>query len=203
MTRFASLVLALFAALPSSAQPITFTKFDGNHSTIGFTVPILGGMSEVEGKFKTFTATLLYDAADITKSSIEAAIDATSIDTGIDERDTHLRSSDFFDVAQHPSIHFRSTAIVNRAGQLVAVGVLSMRGVDKPIEIPFAVRGLEVDTESSKVSIGISADTTLNRHDYGISWRHDIPSFVGDQIVVRIRLLSRLTSREPLPPSAP
>jgi polyisoprenoid-binding protein YceI len=202
--RHLALVLAgSLAAHSVGAQPITFTKFDLNHSTVGFAVPILGEFSEVHGKFKSFAATLVYEPSDITKSSIEATIDASSIDTGIDERDTHLRSSDFFDVAKHPEIRFRSAAIVVRGGQLIAVGTLSMRGVEKQIELPFVVKGLDVDAASGKVTIGISADMTLNRQDYGISWRHDFPTFVGDEIVVRIRLISRLTSREPAAPASP
>ena len=203
MTRTAFLLLGLLAAPPASPQAVTFTKFDQNHSTIGFVVPILGEMSEVHGKFKAFAATLVYDASDITKSSIDATIDAASLDTGIEDRDTHLRSPDFFDVAEHPSIRFRSTAIASRNGQLVAIGILSMRGVDKPIELPFAVKGLDVDSASGMVSIGVSADMALNRQDYGIAWRHAIPAFVGDQIGVRIRLISRLTPGATTPPPTP
>ena len=78
--------LVLLGALLSTATaepPITFTRFDQNHSTIGFGVPILGGLSEVQGRFRSFTATLVYDPQDVTRGSVDATIDASSIDTGI------------------------------------------------------------------------------------------------------------------------
>ena len=80
---------------PAAPPPM---KVDHNHSTIGFAIPILGGLSKVTGKFTDFDAEVVYDESDITKSSINATIRVTSIDTGIADRDKDLRSVGFFDV---------------------------------------------------------------------------------------------------------
>ena len=84
---------------------------DNNHSTVGFSVPILGGLSQVKGKFTDFTITLNNDEKDITKSSVTVVIKATSVDTGIEGRDRHLRNADFFDVEKFPEITFKSERI--------------------------------------------------------------------------------------------
>ena len=87
---------------PAAPSP---TKVDHNHSTIGFAVPILGGLSKVTGKFTDYDLTILYDEADIAKSSINATIRIVSIDTGIAERDKDLRSAAFFDMENSPPSH--------------------------------------------------------------------------------------------------
>ena len=84
---------------------------DNNHSTVGFSVPILGGLSQVKGKFTDFAITINNDEKDITKSSVSVVIKATSVDTGIEGRDRHLRTADFFDVEKFPEITFKSERI--------------------------------------------------------------------------------------------
>jgi polyisoprenoid-binding protein YceI len=83
-------------------------RIDTNHSTVGFSIPIMGGLSKVNGKFTDFTVILTNDEKDITKSSVSVIIKATSINTGIPARDNHLRTADFFDVEKYPEITFRS-----------------------------------------------------------------------------------------------
>lgn len=192
-----ALLLATTARAEQAAeQPLLVDRFDRNHSTIGFTVPILGGLSEVEGKFTDFSLALQYDAADLSRSSVAASIEVASIDTGVADRDTHLRSEDFFDAARFPQLRFVSTTIEKRGEGWLARGNLTMRGVTKPIELPFT---LKVQKEGSEAFlIALSADLEIDRDDWGISWRHDIEAFVSDRVKIRLRLLSRL-----LPPTAP
>src|SRR5262245_61824658 len=105
-----SLFLVLAFTIAVSAQVTTTKQYpiDMNHSNVGFSVPIMGGLSKVRGKFTDFTVNLTNDEKDITKSSVSVVIKATSINTGIDGRDRHLRTADFFDVEQFPEITFQS-----------------------------------------------------------------------------------------------
>jgi polyisoprenoid-binding protein YceI len=137
--RYLSLVLVLATSLP--AAPLAVKRFDTNHSTIGFRIPIAGGMSEVEGKFTDFAIDVAYDDQNLANSGVTAIIQATSIDTGIADRDKHLRSADFFDVAKYPEIKFVSSSIEKRPDGFVAHGTLTMHSVD-----PLFV-GNDVDVE--------------------------------------------------------
>ncbi len=198
-----SLLLAASITPLASAAVTRFEKLDKNHSTVGFRVPILGGLSEVWGKFTEFSAVVVWDDADPTKSSVEATIDVASIDTGIAMRDDDLRSDNFFEVVNYPQIVFRSTAVERRPSGLVALGTLTMHGETRPIELPFEIVGVDEDSETKKIALGIRASTTLDRDEFGIDWRHDLPPFVGDLVTVEIRLLTRLTARGAGDPATP
>lgn len=165
---------------------------DNNHSTVGFSVPILGGLSQVKGKFTDFAITLNNDEKDITKSSVSVVIKATSVDTGIEGRDRHLRNADFFDVEKYPEITFKSERIEKKGKQFIAHGPLTMHGVTKEIALPFTVTGTFKNPSSNKMSVGYSARTVLNRRDFGINYsRQDNPTFVGDNITIEIELVTR------------
>lgn len=165
---------------------------DNNHSTVGFSVPILGGLSQVKGKFTDFAVTLNNDEKDITKSSVSVVIKATSVDTGIEGRDRHLRNPDFFDVEKFPEITFKSERIEKKGKQFIAHGPLTMHGVTKEIALPFTVTGTFKNPTNNKTSVGYSAKMVLNRRDYGINYsRQDSPTFVGDNITVEIELVTR------------
>ena len=123
------LVLLLFSTI-SAAQVNTIRQYpiDTNHSTIGFSVSIMNGLSRVNGKFTDFTVTLTNDEKDSTKSSVNVVIKAASINTGIPARDTHLRSADFFEVEKYPEITFQSKRIEKKGKQLFALGTFTMHG---------------------------------------------------------------------------
>jgi len=172
---------------------------DNNHSTVGFSVPIFGGLSQVKGKFTDFTITLNADEKDITKSSVSVVIKATSIDTGIEGRDRHLRNADFFDVEKYPEITFKSERIEKKGKQFIAHGPLTMHGVTKQIALPFSVTGTMKNPTSNNLSaVGYSARMVLNRRDFGINYsRRDNPTFVGDNITVELDLVTRALDRKP------
>jgi polyisoprenoid-binding protein YceI len=181
--------LGASAALPAQAEPVVVDRFDTNHSTVGFSVPILGGLSEVEGKFVDFKVVLHYDAADITHSSVEATIAATSIDTGIPDRDKDLRGPGFFDVGVFPEIQFVSASIERKGGDdYVAHGTLTLHGVKKPTDIPFT---LKTQRQGEKTVLSIRGDLTLDRTEFGIAWHHPVKDFVSDKVNVRLRLLTK------------
>ena len=183
------LLLAVTAFAQDGARPY---PIDNNHSTIGFSVPILGGLSQVKGKFTDFAITINNDEKDITKSSVSVVIKATSVDTGIEGRDRHLRNADFFDVEKFPEITFKSERIEKKGKQFIAHGPLTMHGVTKPIALPFSVTGTFKNPTTNKLSVGYSAKMVLNRRDFGINYsRQDNPTFVGDNITVEIELVTR------------
>src|SRR6266699_5342132 len=148
------LALLLFSTI-SAAQVNTIRQYpiDTNHSTIGFSVSIMNGLSRVNGKFTDFTVTLTNDEKDITKSSVNVVIKAASINTGIPARDTHLRSADFFDADKYPEITFQSKRIEKKGKQLFALGIFTMHGVSKEITLPFQITGVNKDPVSKKMNL--------------------------------------------------
>ena len=194
MNLFAVLCGCLLFTVAAVAQVATSRPYpvDNNHSTVGFSVPIFGGLSQVTGKFTDFAITINNDEKDITKSSVSVVIKATSVNTGIERRDAHLRNADFFDVEKFPEITFKSERIEKKGKQFIAHGPLTMHGVTKQIALPFTVTGTIKNPTNSKFSVGYSAKTVLNRRDFGINYsRQDNPTFVGDNITVEIELVTR------------
>lgn len=186
-----SLLSLLITATPFFGA-VTKYDIDAAHSNIGFSIPIAGGLSNVRGKFGDFTVTIVYDDKDVTKSSVEAVIKATSIDTGIDRRDTHLRNADFFDVEKYPEITFKSSRIEKKGKGFIAHGTFSMHGVSKEIAIPFTVNGVNSDAKTGKTVLGATGKTTLNRRDYGINYANPAnPTFLGDTIEIELNLITK------------
>jgi len=191
---FKATVLALLLFCFAVGQTDTTRPYpiDANHSTVGFNVSIMNGLSRVSGKFTDFTVTLSNDEKDITKSSITVVIKATSINTGIEARDKHLRSADFFDVEKYPEIVFKSDRIEKKGKQLTLIGTFSMHGVSKQMSVPFNVIGTSKDPTGKKMNLGYSARFAINRRDFGINWEHQtVKNFVGDNVEVEINLLTK------------
>lgn len=183
---------AFVAVQPAASQWIL--DLEPNHSTVAFSVPIVGGLTTVTGNFRDFDVNITFNEEDITRSSVTATIKAYSIDTGIDMRDKDLRGPKFFDVSNHPEITFRSRRIEKRGEGYVAVGHFSMRGVTKEVELPFVITGLNWSGEEKHPSMGIAAEWKLNRQDYGVGsdWQHSaIPNFVGDEVTIQIFMWTR------------
>jgi len=187
-----SLLALLIAAAPFFAATTSY-KIDANHSNIGFAVPIMGGLSQVRGKFTDFTVNIVYDDKDVTKSSVEAVIKAASVNTGIEGRDKHLRTADFFDVEKYPEITFKSSHIMKKGKGFIAHGTFTMHGVSKEIALPFTINGISKDAKTGKTSLGATARIAVNRRDYGINYtRADNPNFVGDVIDIELNIITRL-----------
>ena len=187
------LAIILLFSSTTAQQPDTARQYpiDTNHSTVGFTVSIMGGLSKVNGKFTEFMVDIVNNEKDITKSSVRVVIKAASINTGIAERDNHLRMADFFDVEKYPNITFQSERIEKKGKQSLAVGTLTMHGVSKQITLPFSVTGIKNDPVTKKMSTGYSARLTLNRRDFGIYWEKSVPNFVSDDVEIEINLIAR------------
>jgi polyisoprenoid-binding protein YceI len=165
-------------------------KIDPAHSVIGFSIRHYE-ISLVRGRFKDFTGTLSYDEADVTKSSIEFATKIESIDTGVDARNAHLRTADFFDAAKYPEMTFKSTRVERRAqDQYVLHGDFTLKGVTKQISFPFTMTGAIKDAQGS-TRFGVAAQTKINRRDYGITWGKPMANGgldVGNEVIIDLQL---------------
>ncbi|MBC8032108.1 MAG: polyisoprenoid-binding protein [Pyrinomonadaceae bacterium] len=189
-----SLLAVIIAATPFFGA-VTKYETDVNHSNVGFSIPIAGGLSFVRGKFTDFAVTIVYDDKDVTKSSVNAVIKTASIDTGVERRDAHLRNPDFFDAEKNPEITFKSTSIVKKGKSLTAHGTFTMHGVSKEIALPFTINGVTRDAKTGKTTLGLTARTTLNRKDFGINWgRPDNPNFLGDMVEIELNIITRAAS---------
>jgi len=142
---------------------------DVNHSRLGF-VARHAMVTKVHGQFDHFEGKGHLDLTDSSKSFAEVTIEAASINTGIEQRDAHLRSSDFLDVAKHPRIYFRSSLIVPVNGSdLRVIGDLMMRRVTRSVAIEFTYTGATTDPSGASRII-FNGSGTINRRDWGVSW---------------------------------
>src|ERR1700677_1515757 len=156
---------AVILAATAQAQTTTW-QLDPAHSNAQFSVRHLG-ISNVQGEFTKVTGTVNLDDQDISKSTVTASIDVSSLDTRVQHRDDDLKSDHFFDVAKYPAITFQSTKIVS-SGDCTArmTGNLTLRGVTK--EVTFAVTGPAKVTQATGTRRGAAAATKLNRQDFGM-----------------------------------
>jgi polyisoprenoid-binding protein YceI len=180
-------VLAAAVAVASPALAADKYDFDKAHTTVGFQVRHL--VTNVGGRFQDFTGTVLVDRAKPESSSVEFTIQAASIDTNEPKRDEHLRAPDFFDVAKHPTITFKSTSVKPAGKDTYEVtGNLTMRGVTKQLTLPVTFLGEGKDPWGNE-KIGFEISTVLNRKDYGIVWNKALDAggvLVADEVKVQI-----------------
>jgi len=174
-----------YAPIPSGEY-----KIDPAHSVIGFAIRHYE-ISLVRGRFKNFTGTISFDEADISKSSVEFAAKIESIDTGVDARNAHLRTADFFDAAKYPDMTFKSTRVERKAqDQYVLHGDFTLKGVTKPISLPFTVTGAIKDAQGN-TRFGVAAQTKIDRRDYGITWGKAMANGgmdVGNEVMIDLQL---------------
>jgi polyisoprenoid-binding protein YceI len=165
-------------------------KIDPAHSVIGFAIRHYE-ISLVRGRFKDFTGTIHYDEADISKSSVEFAAKIESIDTGVDARNAHLRTADFFDAAKYPEMTFKSTRLERGANdQYVLHGDFTLKGISKQISLPFTMTGAIKDARGN-TRFGIAAQTKIDRRDYGITWGKPMANGgldVGNEVMIDLQL---------------
>jgi polyisoprenoid-binding protein YceI len=145
-------------------------RMDVAHSVIGFSIRH-NELALVRGRFKDFSGTIHFDDKDMTKSSVEFKAKVESIDTGVEARDRHLRTGDFFDVAKFPEMIFQSTRVERKGKSYFLHGDLTIKGVTKPVTLPFTITGAIKDGRGN-TRIGISAQTKVDRRDFGITWGH-------------------------------
>ncbi len=166
---------------------------DPVHSTIGFVVRHLM-VSKVRGKFTRFEAQIV-TAANPLESSATATIDLSSVDTGNEQRDNDLRSTNFFDVATHPKMTFVSTGIRPDGDRLIVDGDLTIRGVTKPVSLTVEVNGFGPDPFGG-TRAGFSATGEINRADFGVSFNAPVPGGVMISENVRLEIEAEAVLRK-------
>jgi polyisoprenoid-binding protein YceI len=178
MNHLFQVLIALTLLLPLNAAAQTYSV-EPARTTIQFKVRNLGIMN-VTGTFDKFKGTVDVDEADITRSKVDVTIEATSINTGIDKRDTHLRSPDFFDVAKFPAMTFVSTRVEagSDKSKLNVTGNLTIRGVTR--QVVLSVEGPKNLPGDPKR--GASATASVKRQDFGLSYG----STIGDEVFITI-----------------
>ena len=180
--------LAAAIALPASAGTTTY-QIDPRHSSAGFGVTHLM-ISTVRGEFHGVTGNVVVDDTDISKSTVNVTIDATSVDTREPDRDKHLKSEAFFDVGKYPTITFQSTKVERNAdGTLKVTGDLTIRGVTKTAVLTATLPKAPIKDPWGLQRTAVSASTRINRQDFGVAWNQKLDSggvVVGDEVNVTL-----------------
>ena len=184
-----------FAAKFTADAKFTDEEIKGNydidprHSYIGFKIRHMG-ITDVAGSFRDFKGTINYDPKDISKSSVNFSAKVTSIDTGVAPRDKHLRSADFFEVEKYPEMTFKTTKVEKKGKILTVYGDLTLKDVTKQVAIPFTVNGIIKDAQGN-MKMGVSADTIINRQDFGVKWQNKLPDgtlALSDNVKIDLQL---------------
>ena len=173
-------LVAALAALTLSVPAVASTwKSDPAHSTATFAAKHMM-VSTVRGTLGPITSTIELDEKDLTKSKVEATIDPSKLNSGVEKRDAHLKSPDFFDVAKFPAVTFKSKKIEKAGEKYKVTGDLTIKDKTKEVVLEATITP-EVANPFSKVATrGISATGSINREDFGLTW--NMP--VGEGVLV-------------------
>jgi polyisoprenoid-binding protein YceI len=162
---------------------------DVSHSAIHFHVRHMI-ISKVHGRFAKWSGRIELDEQDLTRSSVDVRIDTASIDTQVADRDTHLKSPDFLDVARYPEMSFRSKRIENAGGAYRVVGDLTLHGVTREVALEAEFAGTGKDPWGNQRA-GFSAKAALDRRDFGLVWNAALETggvLVGEKVEIAIEL---------------
>ena len=180
--------LAAVLSLPAGAATSEW-KIDPQHSSAQFSVRHMA-ISTVRGAFSKVTGTILLDDSDITKSTVDVTIDASTVDTREPDRDKDLRSDKFFDVAHYPSITFKSKRVQQVAtGKLKVTGDLTIHGTTKEVVLDVEGPTAPVKDPWGNVRAAVTATTKVNRQDFGVKWNATLDNggvVVGDDVNITI-----------------
>ena len=174
--------------VPSLSQAATW-KSDPTHASVQFAVSHLM-VSTVRGTFDTFDVTATIDENDVSRSSVEATIEVASVNTRNEKRDDHLKGADFFDVATHPTLTFKSKAVEKVQDNAYKVtGDLTLMGVTQEVvlEVTGSPKAMKDPWGNSRV--GGTATTTINRTDYGLKYNSVLDSggvAIGEEVEITI-----------------
>lgn len=194
---------ATMAFVPAGAARASEWQVDPDHTTAQFSVRHMM-VTSVSGHFERITGTVNLDDKDPSRSAIEVNIDAASITTRNAKRDAHLKSPDFFDVAKHPKITFKSTK-VQKVGKdrYNVTGDLTMRGVTHPVTLAVVGPTAPVKNPGGAMARGVAATGKISRKLWGLTWNQGLEAggvLVGDEVELRID--AELTAKQPPAPTA-
>ena len=173
--------------MPTATLPVTAGTWniDPAHSSVEFVVRHMG-LSKVRGRFGSFTASLVV-ADDLPASSLSAEVELASVSTNNEDRDQHLRSTDFFDVETNPKMTFVSKRIEGGADEYVAVGDLTINGVTREVAFDVEFNGTETLPFDQSVHAGFSATGSISRKDFGVEFEVPLGAdkvMIGDKVVI-------------------
>jgi polyisoprenoid-binding protein YceI len=188
MRFYLGLLKTIALILPAAAAAETW-QIDPSHSAAQFTVRHMM-ISNVKGEFGKIAGSIQYDSADLSKTAIEATIDAASINTRVENRDKHLRSADFFDVEKYPTLTFKSKRVETAGpGKLKVTGDLTMRGTTREVVLDVEGPTEAIKDQRGNLHMGASATTKINRKDFGLVWNRALDGggvVVGDEVAIAI-----------------
>jgi polyisoprenoid-binding protein YceI len=182
----AAVVLAVSASA-MGAQAKDY-KIEAAHSEADFAIKHMA-ISTVHGSFHGISGVVRFDAANVSKSSVTATIDVSTVDTGVAARDGHLKSPDFFDVAKFPTMTFTSTSVTKVGDHYDVKGDLTLHGVTKSVVLTLETPSKEQIGMDKKAHRGFTATTTINRKDFGLSWGGTVSSgdaVLGDDVKIEL-----------------
>lgn len=171
-------------------------QVDGVHSSVGLSVRHMV-ISKVRGHFTRWNAKLALDTQDLARSSVEVEIEAATIDTGVGDRDNHLRSPDFLDVQKYPAIKFKSRRVEVAGERLRVVGDLTIRDVTREVVLNAEYGGQGKDPWGNQRA-GFTATTSINRKDFGLTWNQALETggvLVADKVDIEIELQAVLQAK--------
>ena len=183
MSRYVAVFTAFLILTISAAAQVQTWQIDPNHTAAQFSVRHMG-ISTVRGAFTKVSGSAQYDPSNVSKTSIDATIDASSVDTRVSMRDEDLRSPNYFDVAKYPTITFKSKSVQAAGeGKLKIVGDLTIHGVTKEVTLDVDGPSAPVTDPKGNSHLGASASTTVNRKDFGVGGSSNV---VGEDITITI-----------------
>jgi polyisoprenoid-binding protein YceI len=182
MVRTAVLAFALAVSFGVAAKPVSY-KLDPNHTVVLASWSHVG-YSHPSANFGHASGTLVYDADDVTNSSVEVTLPLSGLDTFVPALDEHLRGAEFFDAAKYPDIRFKSTMVHDMGGgKLTIMGDLTVHGVTRPVTLDATLNKAEFNPMFKADVIGFDATTTIKRSEFGVGG--GVP-MVGDDVTIRI-----------------
>ena len=165
-------------------------EIDSSHSGIHFSVRHLV-IAKVRGQFGRWSGTVLVPDGDLNRASVDVTIDTSSIDTGVADRDAHLKSADFFDAATYPEITFRTDRVEPESnGRLRLVGQLTLKGVTRQVAFDVESHGKAADPWGNRRA-AFTAKTAIDRRDFGLTWNQVLETggvMVGERVDIEVDL---------------
>ncbi len=177
------------ATSPAASAAVTTWKIDPVHSSAEFKVKHMM-ISNIKGSIQGITGDLTEHATDASLSSIEATLDASTLSTGLADRDAHLKAADFLETEKYPTITFKSTSVKAKGKEEYAVtGNLTIHGVTRPVTLEVEGPSAPQKDSYGNTRIGLSATTKINRKDFGLAWNGVLETgglVVGDEVHITL-----------------
>lgn len=190
--------LAIVGPATSRAEVQEFVV-DQAHSELGFTVRHI--VAKVPGRFDDFSGKVWMDPNAIESTlKVEGSAKTTSIDTGIADRDKHLRTPDFFDVEKFPELTFKSKSVAKSGNNYAVTGDLTMHGVTKEVTLATEILGVSANPFTKMPTAGLELTGKVNRKDFGINWNKTLDNgglLLSDEVNLLIRLEANVPAAAP------